>query len=153
MRRRNARRGPRGFVLPLAVIVLVAVSLAVALLMDGALSAFRAGSADVESARTEMTAESTLTTALGTTFDTAALATPAGTIVAWSVTTGRDSVTTAIQVVESPVVRIVVSVRHSANRIRLFAGRVAFARFVVDSARPAELGLGPIGGAWWVPFP
>ena len=153
MRRRNGRRGPRGFVLPLAVIVLVAVSLAVALLMDGAVTAFRAGSADVESARTEVTAESALTAALGTTFDTSARAAPAGTIVARSVTTGRDSVTTAIQVVESPVVRIVVSVRHSANGIRLFAGRVAFARFVVDSTRTAEAGLVPIGGAWWVPFP
>ena len=66
MRRRDGRRGPRGFVLPLAVIVLVAVSLAVALLMDGAVAAFRAGSADVESARTEVTAESALTAALGT---------------------------------------------------------------------------------------
>ena len=153
MRRRNVESGRRAFALPLAVSVLVAVTLAVALVLDGALAAFRAGSADLEASRAEVAAESALAAALGTRLDTVLRGAGAGTIVASSVTAGRDSVRTLVQVVEPTVVRIVVSVSRLSGRVRSSAGRVALARIIIDQGDPAEAVLAPIGPAWWVPVP
>ena len=55
---------PPGFALPLAVTVLVAVTLIAAMMLDGALTAFRTARADVELSRADAEAESALAEAL-----------------------------------------------------------------------------------------
>ena len=151
--RRSLRSAPRGFALPLAVAVLIAVTLAMALVLDGALAAFRSGSADLQASRAEMAAESALAAALGTRFDPAARAAGAGTVLVTAVTAGRDSVSTLVQVVEPAVVRIVVSATRMTGRVRSSAGRMALARLRIEPSAPAEALLVPIGPAWWVPVP
>jgi len=151
--RRSLGSAQRGFALPLAVAVLIAVTLAMALVLEGALAAFRSGSAELEASRAEMAAESALAAALGTRFDPVVRTAGAGTIIVTSVTAGRDSVTTLVQVVEPAVVRIVVSVSRLSGRVRSSAGRMALARLVVEPTALAEAVLVPLGPAWWVPVP
>lgn len=153
MRGRSVTRRDRGFALALAVCVLVAVTLAVALILDGAIAAFRSARADLEMVRAEAVAETALAAALDARLDAASLGVPGGTTLAQSSTGGGGgSVTTTIQAVSGPVVRVVVRVHRSVGVLRLSVGLVAFGRIVADSAYPGDARIALLRGPWWAPI-
>ena len=153
MSRADAGRGQPGFALPLAIIVLVALSLAAALLMDGAVASFREAGADLQLARMNALAESALVAGLDARLDTAALAVSPGTVLRTSRTQVPDSVSNTIQMLASHNVRVVVSVRSVAPAIRLSIGRVVYARLEPVPDTGGELRIAVIRPAWWVPIP
>lgn len=153
MRGPDLSRRDGGFALPLAIAVLVAVTLVVALVLDGAIAAFRSAGADLELARVEAAAETALASTLDARLDTAALRAPNGTTLWARSIGGRDSETTTIQVVSGQIVRVVVQVRRTSRGDRLSAGRLAFAVIVTDSTTPAEVRISLLPHAWWAPIP
>lgn len=142
-----------GFALPFAILVLVAFSLAVAMLIDGAVASFRAAGAELQSTRAVGEAETALANALANRFDTLALARPAGTVLAVFQTVTPDSVTTTVQMLTPPLVRIVVVVRSGKAGLRVSAGRVGLANLIRDSVMAGEVRIIPVRPLWWAPIP
>ena len=142
-----------GFALPMAVVLLVTFSLAVALLIDGAVASFRSASADLELARVTTAAESALETGLAARLDTTAWYAAPGTILLGSLATRPDSVSTIVQMLAAPMVRIVSVVHSGSPKLRVSDGRLAYARLVRDSNAGIELRIIRSRPAWWVPIP
>ena len=153
MRRRDCRRPRRGFALPMAIVVLVTFSLAVALLIDGAIASFRSAGADLELTRVIAAAETALATGLEARLDTAALHAAPGTILLQSLATAPDSVSTTVQMLAAPMVRIISAVQARQSGFRVSVGRLAYAKLVRDSAAGIELRIIRARPGWWVPIP
>lgn len=146
-------RGRRGFALPLAVVILIALSLLAALGIDAALGALRGGTAGMVEARANALAETGLARALAQPVDTATLRLPAGaTVFAWS-DTSADTITAVAQVVEPRTVRVAVAAVVRRAEFRGFAGRYAFAVIELDSTVSAGAALRPLRSNWWVATP
>ena len=146
-------QGRRGFALPLAVVILIALSLLAALGIDAAMGALRAGTAGMVEARANALAETGLTRALAQRLDTATLRLPAGaTLFAGSDATA-DTVTAVAQVVEPRTVRVAVAAVVRRARFRGFAGRYAFAVIEPDSTVSGVAALRPLPSNWWVATP
>ncbi len=145
-------RRRRGIAAVLALSVLVALTLASAMLVDGAIGDLRSGAAAMGEAAAVVAAESRLAATFGVRLDSAALSAPAGTVAyrRTDVST-TDSVAATLQILGPGVARIVVTawVRHA--QVRAIAGRVAFVRLVVVDGAPGEVAPVPIGAMWWVP--
>ena len=147
--------GPRsgGFALPFAIIVLVAFSLAVGLLIDGAVASFRSADADLELVRVAASAESALSAGLDTRLDSTARASAPGTVLFALSSSAPDSVSLRVQMLASPMVRIIATVRSRSGQFRASIGRLAYAKLVRDSVSVGGLRIIPAGPAWWVPIP
>lgn len=144
---------PRGgFALPLAILALVALSLAVALMIDGAVAAFRAAGAEVQSVRAAAVAETALASAMQSRFDTIAGTLPPGTVLGMVAIPSPDSGVSTVQLLTPPMVRIVVTVRSTAGGVRVFVGRVVLGRLARDSVSGSEVRIIPIGPLWWAPI-
>lgn len=137
----------------MAIVVLVVFSLAVALLIDGAVASFRAAGADVELARVTAATETALATGLEVRFDSTALAAAPGSVLSVSVSAEPDSVSTTVQLLAAPAVRVVVAVRSRNTGLRFSVGRLAYGRLVPDSTAGGELRIIPSRPVWWVPIP
>lgn len=153
MRRRNHRRTRIGFALPMAIVLLVTFSLAVALLIDGAVASFRSAGADLELTRVAGAAETALATGLEARLDTAAWHAAPGTILLLSLATAPDSVSTLVQMLSAPTVRIVSVVKATRTGFRVSVGRLAYARLLRDSTAGIELRIVRVRPGWWVPIP
>ena len=153
MRGADSPRRRGGFALPFAMVVLVAFSLAVALMIDGAVAAFRSAGAELQSTRTVAEAETALARALEIRFDTLALGKSPGSVLATLSVAAPDSISTTVQLLTPPMIRIVVTVRSRESRVRVSAGRVGLANLARDSVSAGELRIIPVGPLWWVPIP
>lgn len=150
---RPMQRAHSGFALPLAIVVLVAFSLAIGLIVDGAVSTFRAASADFELARAGAAAESALAEALDSRLDTAVLHLAPGTVLSHDGSAAPDSVETTVQLLLPPMVRILVVLHSRHGGLRVSAGRLATGRLSPDQVSAGDLRIIPTRSAWWVPIP
>jgi Tfp pilus assembly protein PilX len=151
--RRPEARDREGFAAPLAVVMLIAVSLLVLLMLEGALGEVRTGAAAASAARVTAAAETAMAEALGRPLDSTVFQLAPGSIVWQQHLAGPDSVVSRIQVLGGSVARIVVTARSRANRFRVFAGIWAFAKLRPSNTVPGELELTPLGASWWAATP
>lgn len=150
-RAQSARAG--GFALPLAVMLLVAVSLIAALLFDAALGLLRTGAADLGQARAESAAETALATTLALRLDTSALSVQPGSTLVTTVSAAPDSTTTTVQRLAAPFARIVSRAYVANGHFRVSVGRIGIVVLTPDSAVAGELQLRPARGPWLVTVP
>jgi Tfp pilus assembly protein PilX len=147
------RRTRPGFALAAALIVVIAVALMVALLVDASGARARMAAADLDAARLASDAETVLATALGERLDTAQAKARPGTVVA---TVGADPPLMAVGEIEAlglGLVRVSASARTGSGTVRGLIGRTAFARLVPDSGAGGGVRLMTLPGGGWAPVP
>lgn len=152
VRARNRRSRPDGFAVPLAVVLLVALALLTALVLEAALGEFKTDVALLEESRAAAAVEGALATALVQRLDSAALHRPPGTVVARTFE-AVDSVATTVQMLGSPLARVMASVVLRSSGVRAIAGRAAYVRLRVVPGNSAELALEPLTSFWWASTP
>lgn len=151
--KRVHRKRAGGFALPLAVMLLVAVSLIAALLFDAALGHLRTGAAELGQARAESAAETALAAALAVRLDTSTASLAPGALLVSSVSPGPGAASTFVHKLASPFARVVIRAQFAGGHLRVSAGRVAIVVLAADSAVPGELRMRPAGGPWLVAVP
>ena len=156
MRVHSARpsRRRRGIALPLALLVVLAVAMFAALLLDASLQAVRSGRAAASASRAQVALETALAVALAAQVDSGGRSMAAG--VAWdsSWAAAGDSMHLTVQSLGGSVRRVVATAAAGAGDARGAAGALVYVRVVADSAGPAvRWRLQPVSGWWWSPNP
>lgn len=147
-------RPPRGIALPLAVLVVVAVAMFAALLLDASLQAVRSSRAGLSATRAQSALETALATALAAPVDSAGRSLPAGAARDSSWVAAGDSVHLRVQSLGGSLRRVLAATSAGAGAARGAAGALVFVRVVADSAGPVvRWRLRPVSGWWWSPNP
>lgn len=153
MRPRSTPAGRRGFAVPLAVLIVIALAFLTALMLDAAVAEFRSGDAWLSESRAVAAAETESAEVLATRLDSAVLLVSAGTVVLRRVQTGVDSASTILQVLGPGMARLTVFVTSGTGRFRAIAGRQIFVRMALAPGTPAEVELRPLPGPAWIAIP
>lgn len=142
-----------GFAVPLAVMVLFAVSLFGVLAVDAVIGESRAARAAHLEARAGAVAESALVEAFGIRLDSAARTAPAGTRL-FSIASGGAGHVRATAVVVQPGLAIVtVRAEAAAGGVRAIAGRRCLAAIGTPGAGTGEARLAAVAPNGWLALP
>jgi Tfp pilus assembly protein PilX len=147
------RRARDGFALAAALVVVIAVALIVAMVVDAAGARARMAAAELDAVRRTSDVESALAAAMGARVDTAAARARAGLVVAHVGSGAPGSAAADIEAIAPGLVRVVAALQPSSGIVRGLIARVAFARIGPDSARAGTLRLIPLPGGAWAPVP
>jgi hypothetical protein len=157
---RSAFRSPRGgnaragFVLPLALFMLLVIALLAALLLEGAVQELRMSRGDMVAARAQAGAATAFSDLLASTPDSALLARPRGVVSFGTVAAGAETTTVTVQSLGSGLLRVITGARVWAGTTRGDATNVGFVRIVPDSAgTPGSLRYRRLPGWWWAQLP
>ena len=126
--------GRRGFVVALALLVLVAVALLASLLFEAGIEELRAGHADLARVRAASLVEEGLADIVAPPADSTLAGMPRGGWRRRTSATGNDSTLLSLQALGGSVFRITVESRVIAAGARARQWTVAFVRLTVDSA-------------------
>lgn len=141
---------PRGFALPLALAIVLAVALVEVLLIDGALARARGASSAAAETAAAAAAESALALGLALRLDSSAIRQPAGTTLAsWS-SPAPDSTWLTVRVMQPGIARVAAKASVMRAGLRAIAGRSAYVEIELDPAFPGEAALRPLPRLWWV---
>lgn len=145
---------PRGFVLPLALFMLMVLALLAALLIQGAVQEVRIARGEVAGARADAAAETALSDVLASIPDSATLGRPRGALALSQYVAGTDSIRVAVQSLGGGIVRIMATARAWSGGVRADATNVGFARIGADpSGPPGSLCYRRLPGWWWAQIP
>lgn len=148
----RARRG--GFAVPIAIVMLIAIALLAALMIEGAVAEVKTGGAVSAQSRIDAALETSVAALMANRLDSAGVAAaPPGSVVSQSATSGADSAIAAVQLLAPGLAKLRVVVQSRPGSVRVIAGRIAFLRIVPDSLHPGELKLEPLAPNWWVATP
>ena len=150
---RSGTRHRKGFAVPLAILVVIALALVTALMLDSAVAEFRSSNAWYAESQATAAAETASAVALSTRFDTAALHASAGTALLRHVDIADDTVGVVVQALGEGLARLTVSVASGHGRLRVIVGRLIFLRMVESADVGSELNLVPLGSLSWVATP
>lgn len=151
---RGRRAVRRGFALPLALFLLLVISLLAALLLDGALQELRTARGDVALARAQAAAGSALADLLSSRPDSSLLAVPRGGTIASSAFSGPDTTRLTVQSLGGGLLRVTAAARSWAGGVRGDASNLGFVRVVPGSGGPSgALEYRRLPGWWWAPVP
>lgn len=150
---RNGPQGRNGFAVPLAILIVVALALLTALMLDTAVAEFRGGDAWLSAARAVAAAETAAANGLGARLDSAALQMPAGTVVLSITEPESGSALVTVQILAPGLARLTVFASTGTGRLRAIAGRQVFVRIVAAADVPGELVLTPLPGPGWAAIP
>jgi hypothetical protein len=143
-----------GFVLPLALFMIMLVALFVALLLEGALQELRAARGEVAEARARAAAESGLSDLLSSVPDSALLARPRGASSGGLVAAGTETTRVSMQSLGNGVLRATATARSWSGGVRGDAATVGFVRIVADpAAPPGGLRFRRLPRWWWAQLP
>jgi hypothetical protein len=146
------RRG--GFVLPLALFMLLVVALLAAVLLEGAVQELRTARGDVAGARAAAAAGSALTELLASAPDSALLNRPRGSLSTSIVIAGAETTSVTLGPLGGGMVRVVAAARVWSGGARADASALGFVRIVTDSAGPpGSLRYRHLPGWWWAQLP
>jgi hypothetical protein len=141
-------------VLPLALLVLLAIALLVAILMDIAVQELREGRGDLVSARAEAVVATALADFLAAPAAADFAAWPRGATSQSTTVIGADTAQIMVQALGGGLARVLVAGHAWMGGIRADAASMAFVRaFVVGSGTPPPLRFRRIPGWWWTPIP
>ncbi len=144
----------RGFVLPLALFMLLVIALLAAVLLEGAVQELRTARGDVAGARAEAAAGSALTNLLASRPDSALLARPRGTTSTATAVAGAETTTVTLQSLGNGAFRALSTARVWSAGVRADASALGFLRIVPDSAGPpGSLRYRHLPGWWWAQLP
>lgn len=144
----------RGFVLPLALFMLMVMALFVALLLEGAVQELRIARGDVAGARAQAAAGTALSDFLASHPDSALLARPRGFFASGSSTAGADTTRVTLQSLGNGMLRVTASARVWSGGARGDAANLGFVRIVPDSSgSPGSLRYRRLPGWWWAQLP
>ncbi len=144
----------RGFVLPLALFMLLAMALFVALLLEGAVQELRIARGDVAGARAQAAAGTALSDFLASHPDSALLARPRGFFASGSSTAGAETTRVTLQSLGNGMLRVTASARVWSGGARGDAANLGFVRIVPDSSgSPGSLRYRRLPGWWWAELP
>jgi hypothetical protein len=144
----------RGFVLPLALFMLLVIALLTAILLEGAVQELRTARGGVAAARAAAAAGSGLTTLLVSRPDSTTLVRPRGSLSAATTVSGAETTAVTLQSLGSGTFRAVSSARVWYGGVRADASVLGLIRILPDSAGPpGSLRYGRLPGWWWAPLP
>jgi Tfp pilus assembly protein PilX len=152
---RLARPEPRrGFVLPLALFMLLVIALLAAALLEGAVQELRTARGDLAGARAAAAAGSALTDLIASRPDSALLALPRGSISTSVAIAGAETTAVTLQAMGAGTVRATTVARVWAGGARADASALGFVRIIPDSAGPpGSLRYRHLPGWWWAQLP
>lgn len=152
---RRAHPEPRrGFVLPLALFMLLVIALLAAILLEGAVQDLRAARGDLAGARAAAAAGSALTDLLGSRPDSTILVRPRGAVSVSVAGAGPETTTVTQQSLGAGTLRVTAAARIWSGGAHADALLLGFMRIVTDSAGPpGTLRYRHLPGWWWAPLP
>jgi hypothetical protein len=152
---RRARPDPRGgFVLPLALFMLMVIALLAAVLLEGAVQELRTARGDLAGARATGAAGSALTDFIASTPDSAVLNRPRGSLSTVVAIVGAETTSVTVQPLGAGTLRVVAAARVWSGGARADASALSFVRIVTDSAGPpGSLRYRHLPGWWWAQLP
>ncbi len=143
-----------GFVLPLALFMLLVIALLAAILLEGAVQELRTARGDVAGARAAAAAGSALTDLLASTPDSALLNRPRGSASTSIVVAGAETTSVTVEALGAGTVRVITAARVWSGGARADASALGFVRIITDSAGPpGSLRYRHLPGWWWAQLP
>jgi hypothetical protein len=143
-----------GFVLPLALFMLMVIALLAALLLEGAVQELRSARGDVAGARAQAAAGSALADFLASRPDSSLLARPRGVTSAGSSPIGAETTRVSLQSLGNGLLRVTAGARVWSGGVRGDAANLGFVRIVPDSGGPpGTLRYRRLPGWWWAQLP
>lgn len=150
----RAVAGRRGFVLPLALFMMLVIALLTAGLLDAAVQELRSARGDVVAARALAGAGTALSDFLASRPDSARLARPRGAVESWAVEGAADTTQVVVQALGNGMLRVTATARVWSGGLRGDAANVGFVRIVPDpGGAPGSLRYRRLPGWWWAQLP